>query len=70
MKVNSVVNDKSWTLKFDNFSHFQNVISNNNPPTPQPLLQPQASLWRITYENRYVTYPLDTSVWNLICFVV
>ena len=23
-----VINDKSWTLKFDNFSYFQNVIRN------------------------------------------
>ena len=26
-----VVKDKLWTLKFNNFSHFQNVISNNSP---------------------------------------
>ena len=25
--------DNSWTLKFDNFSHFQNVISNNSVNT-------------------------------------
>ena len=33
MKMKFVVNDNSWTLKFDNFSHFQNVISNNPPLT-------------------------------------
>ena len=32
--MNSVVNGNSWTLKFDNFSHLQNVI-NNNPPSPR-----------------------------------
>ena len=30
--MNFVINDKWWTLKFDNFLHFQNVTSNNPPP--------------------------------------
>ena len=30
--MNFVINDKCWTLKFDNFPHFQNVTSNNPPP--------------------------------------
>ena len=31
--MNFVVNHNSWTLKSDNFSFFQNVISNNPPPS-------------------------------------
>ena len=30
------VHDNLWTLKFDNFSEFQNVISDNPPPRPLP----------------------------------
>ena len=41
-------------FKFDNSSNFQNLISNN--------AQPWEPLWRLAYENRYVTYPL---VWKL-----
>ena len=29
-KINSVVNGNSWNLQFDNFSNFQNAISNNS----------------------------------------
>ena len=45
-----------WTLKFDKFSEFQNVISDNPPPPPPPA--PQTSLSRIAYGDRYVTHPL------------
>ena len=41
-KINFVVNYKSWTLKFDKFSPFQNVISNKPPPNP-PNLHPPSS---------------------------
>ena len=44
------VHDNLWTLKFDNFSEFQNVISDSPP-------HPPTSLSRIAYENRYVTHP-------------
>ena len=49
------VHDNLWILKFDNFSEFQNFISDNNP-----LHRPHfpTSLSRIAYENRYVTHPL------------
>ena len=51
---NSVtVYDSSWTLRFDNFSEFQNVISDNTPSNAPP----PALLWRIEYENRYETHP-------------
>ena len=40
-------------MKFDNFSEFHNVISDN----PSPL--PPTSLSRIAYENRFVTHPLS-----------
>ena len=46
------VHDNLWTLKFYNFSEFQNVISDNLPP------HPPTSLSRIAYENRYVTLSL------------
>ena len=41
-------------LKFDNFSIFQNLISD------KPQLR--ELFWRLAYENRYVTYPLG---WKL-----
>ena len=31
--MNFVINDNSLIVKFDNFSHFQNIISNNPLPT-------------------------------------
>ena len=33
-----LVNGNSPTLKFDNFSHFQNVISNNLFPQPANVI--------------------------------
>ena len=35
------VDDNSRALKFDNFSEFQNVISDSSPPLPLPRPQPQ-----------------------------
>ena len=52
-KMNFVVNDNWWTLKFDNFSHFQNVIINNLK---------QVLLWRIAYENQNVTHSLHSNI--------
>ena len=49
------VHENLWTLKFDNFSESQNVISDNPPPLP---LHPLTSLSRTAYESRYVTHPL------------
>ena len=48
----STVHDNLETLKFDNFSEFQNVIKDNPPPPPP------TSLSCIAYENRFVTHPL------------
>ena len=48
------VHDNLWALKFDNFSEFQNVMSDTQRP-------PSASLWRYAYENRYATHLLETS---------
>ena len=42
--MNFVLNDKSWALKFDNFSHFQNVISNNPCPYPRASLRHYVAL--------------------------
>ena len=50
------VYDNSWALKFDNFSEFQNVISDRPPP--------RASLWRFAYENRYVSHVLSYQRFN------
>ena len=44
------VHNNLWALKFDNFSESQTTICGSSPPP--------ASLWRIAYENRYVTHPL------------
>ena len=44
-----------FQIKFDNFSEFQNVISHRPHPTPP---YSRTSLWRIAYENRFVTHPL------------
>ena len=41
-------------FKFDNSSNFQNLITNNP--------QPRESLWRLAYENRFVTHPIG---WKL-----
>ena len=49
--MNFLVNDNSPTLKFDNFSHFQNVISNNLFPQPANVIM------TLAYENRYITHP-------------
>ena len=45
--MNFLVNDNSPTLKFDNFSHFQNVISNNLFPQPANVIM------TLAYENLY-----------------
>ena len=47
------VHDNSWTLKFNNISEFQNVISGY----PQ-----RASLWLIVYENWNLAQPLMNSI--------
>ena len=48
------VHDNLWTLKFDKFSEFQNVISDNLSPPPHP----RTSLLRTASEKRYVTHAL------------
>ena len=53
------VDGNSLTLKFDNFSELQNVISDNSPT-------PQTSLSRIAYKNRYVTHLLPIFNSNLV----
>ena len=46
-------------MKFDNFSEFKKVISDNTPlPPPPPTPHFPTSLSRLEYENRYVTQPL------------
>ena len=49
-------------MKFDDFSEFQNVI--NDSPRPHS----RASVWRIAYENRYVTHPLIEIFGNATTF--
>ena len=43
------VHDNSWTLKFDNFSEFQNVISDSSPTPPPELhydeLRAKINMW-------------------------
>ena len=36
--------------KFDDFSEFQNAISNNQTLPPPLPIHPRASIWRIAYE--------------------
>ena len=52
------VHDNSWTLKFDNFSEFQNFISDSPQHRSSFSPSPRASLWPTVYEKRYVTHPL------------
>ena len=56
------VHDNWWTLKFDNFSKLQNVISDSAPTLERHygalVVAPnyRASLWRIAYKNLYVIH--------------
>ena len=50
------VHGNLWTLKIDNFSEFQNVIS-DNPTPPPPSRHPRTLFSRIAHKNRYVTHP-------------
>ena len=49
-------------MKFNDFSEFRNVI------TDSPRPHSRASLWRIAYENRYVTHPLIEIFGNATTF--
>ena len=44
-KMNFVVNDNSSILKIDNFSHFQNVISNNQSERHHYILLTKIDIW-------------------------
>ena len=51
MHSSLTVRDSSWTLKFDNLFEFQNVISENVPPTTSAIMTH-------CVENRYATHPI------------
>ena len=52
-KMNSILNENSWTLKFDNFSHFQNVISNNTSTCERhyDALRMEINMWINPYSK-------------------
>ena len=49
------VHDSSWTLKFDNFSEFQNVISDSTTPTHPPLSS-SASVLMMHWVRKSICY--------------
>ena len=63
-KINFVVNYKSWTLKFDHFSPFQNVISNKLPTNP-PNLQEYPFGVNLVQKIKIVSLS-----WNLVSILI
>ena len=56
------VDDNSWTLKFDNFSELQNVIT-DNPPTSQRhyhALRTKIDMWLTPYQFSIPTYSTES----------
>ena len=55
------VHDNSWTLKFDNFSEFKNVISDSlsSPKRHYDALRTKIDMW-LTLKNTYFEEHLRT----------
>ena len=55
-------NDNWWTLKFDNLSHFQNVIRNDSPPSKRKrhynALRTKIDMW-LTPKTKFKIWVLE-----------
>ena len=69
--MNFAVNENSWTLKFDNLSHLQNVISNNPlPPSPVSIIMTHCVRKAICDSSLKFIYFHLKEFWKILRFIL